>query len=100
MPGLVPGIHVLLSFRGDKDVDGRVKPGHDELETTSLIQPQLRLLAARRARGLRLPSIEQRAQGKPGARCTRSLACELKKHASKVTTGSPGSRPAFPAQRF
>jgi hypothetical protein len=28
MPGLVPGIHVLF---GAKDVDGRVKPGHDEL---------------------------------------------------------------------
>jgi hypothetical protein len=27
MPGLVPGIHV---FAADKDVDGRVKPGHDE----------------------------------------------------------------------
>jgi hypothetical protein len=27
--GLVPVIHVLLSFLGDKDVDGRVKPGHD-----------------------------------------------------------------------
>jgi hypothetical protein len=30
MPGLVPGIHVLL-FLPDKDVDGRDKPGHDEL---------------------------------------------------------------------
>jgi hypothetical protein len=29
MPGLVPGIHALL-FRGIKDVDGRVKPGHDD----------------------------------------------------------------------
>jgi hypothetical protein len=29
MPGLVPGIHVLLSF-GRQDVDGRDKPGHDE----------------------------------------------------------------------
>jgi zinc D-Ala-D-Ala dipeptidase len=29
MPGLVPGIHVLLSYVGEKDVDGRVKPGHD-----------------------------------------------------------------------
>jgi len=28
--GLVPVIHVLLSFSGGKDVDGRVKPGHDE----------------------------------------------------------------------
>ena len=26
----------------------------------------------------------------PGARCTRSLACESKKHTSVVTTGSPG----------
>ena len=31
MPGLVPGIHVLL-YCGDKDVDGRDKPGHDEDE--------------------------------------------------------------------
>jgi hypothetical protein len=29
MPGLVPGIHVLLVI-GTKDVDGRDKPGHDE----------------------------------------------------------------------
>jgi hypothetical protein len=29
MPGLVPGIHVLLGC--NKDVDGRDKPGHDEL---------------------------------------------------------------------
>jgi hypothetical protein len=27
MPGLDPGIHV---FGGKKDVDGRVKPGHDD----------------------------------------------------------------------
>jgi 2-oxoglutarate/2-oxoacid ferredoxin oxidoreductase subunit beta len=27
MPGLVPGIHVFLSW--SKDVDGRDKPGHD-----------------------------------------------------------------------
>jgi hypothetical protein len=30
MPGLVPGIHVLLHTRG-KDVDGRVKPGHNDV---------------------------------------------------------------------
>jgi hypothetical protein len=28
MPGLVPGIHVLLRH-GKEDVDGRGKPGHD-----------------------------------------------------------------------
>jgi hypothetical protein len=31
MPGLVPGIHdFLLSKFETKNVDGRVKPGHDE----------------------------------------------------------------------
>jgi hypothetical protein len=29
MPGLVPGIHVLLPARLTKDVDGRDKPGQD-----------------------------------------------------------------------
>ena len=29
MPGLVPGIHVFGAASA-KDVDGRVKPGHDE----------------------------------------------------------------------
>src|SRR4051794_29344697 len=36
-----------------------------------------------------------RAQGKPGARCTRSLACKNKKHDELVTTGSPGT-PGLP----
>jgi len=31
MPGLVPDIHVLHPGR-TKDVDGRDKPGHDEIE--------------------------------------------------------------------
>jgi hypothetical protein len=31
MPALGAGIHVFLSHRGE-DVDGRVKPGHDEYE--------------------------------------------------------------------
>jgi hypothetical protein len=30
MPGLVPGIHVFLCL-SEQDVDGRDKPGHDEL---------------------------------------------------------------------
>jgi hypothetical protein len=29
MPGLVPGIHALRAAKKE-DVDGRVKPGHDE----------------------------------------------------------------------
>jgi len=30
MPGLVPGIHVFLSYCSKQSVDGRDKPGHDE----------------------------------------------------------------------
>jgi hypothetical protein len=41
----------------------------------------------------------QRAQGMPGARCARSLACEIRKHTSIVTTVTP-VHPAFPAQWF
>src|SRR5438874_11543935 len=37
----------------------------------------------------------QRAQGMPGARCARSLACKIKKHTSIVTTVTPGS-PGIP----
>src|SRR3954447_13101056 len=49
----------------------------------------LRVLAARCVRVLRqLPSTE-RAQGMPGARCTRGLACKNKKAHEVVTTGSP-----------
>ncbi len=40
MPGLVPGIHVLFST-GQKDVDGRVKPGHDENVLFPLFQKRL-----------------------------------------------------------
>jgi hypothetical protein len=33
MPGLVPGIHVFGSFN-TKDVDGRIKSGHDGEKAT------------------------------------------------------------------
>jgi hypothetical protein len=32
MPGPVPGIHVFLRNGQKQDVDGRDKPGHDELQ--------------------------------------------------------------------
>jgi hypothetical protein len=49
MPGLVPGIHDFLSV-GDKDVDGRDKPGHDEANKKtgperSSIAPSVPLIA-------------------------------------------------------
>ena len=52
MPGLVPGIHVLAD---EEDVDGRDKPGHDELvvspNPTSLLQPRHRDAFARQLVG-------------------------------------------------
>jgi hypothetical protein len=36
MPGLVPGIHVFRTT-GEKDVDGRDKPGHDEFQQLTSI---------------------------------------------------------------
>jgi hypothetical protein len=35
MAGLVPAIHVFL-YRGTKDVDARLKAGHDEVERAEL----------------------------------------------------------------
>src|SRR5438874_13482036 len=37
----------------------------------------------------------QRAQGMPGARCARSLACKIKKHTSIITTVTP-EQPGIP----
>ncbi|RJF64768.1 hypothetical protein D4Q52_25095 [Rhodopseudomonas palustris] len=31
MPGLVPGIHAFAAYRRLKALDGRDKPGHDEV---------------------------------------------------------------------
>jgi hypothetical protein len=54
------------------------------------IQIRLRIPAARRARVVQNRSPRnQRAQGMPGAHCTRSLACNVKWHTSVVTTGTP-----------
>src|SRR5260370_4052492 len=58
---------------------------------------RLRDPAARCARVVLNPTPQKRAWGTPDARCTRSLACESKKHTSIVTTGSPVS-PGVPTR--
>jgi hypothetical protein len=40
MPGLGPGIHVFLTLL-QQDVDGRVKPGHDEKSFTNMHKPDV-----------------------------------------------------------
>ena len=58
------------------------------------------------SRGADVPSVCQtrslakvRAQGKPGARCTRSLVCKSKKHTSK-SPQVPPDRPACQRDRL
>src|SRR5213592_2399998 len=43
---------------------------------------------------------KQRAQGMPGAQCTRSLACKIKIAHERSHHGHTGNHPAFPAQWF
>ena len=61
---------------------------------------QFRDLAAHFARGLHLhvPPYNPRAQGRPGARCTRGLACQLRKQKCTRAYRFSGNTPAFPAQ--
>jgi hypothetical protein len=52
MPGLVPGIHVFLTLL-QQDVDGRVKPGHDEKSLSNMrklhVNPRLPALTGAHA---------------------------------------------------
>ena len=59
-----------------------------------------RVLATRRARVVpgRLPLRDERAQGRPGARCTRGLVCNVHKEVRTRAYRSSGEHPAFPAQ--
>ena len=80
MPGLVPGIHVLGP--ATKDVDGRDKPDHDGRRpgrreiSNSPIQAHTSPFSRRDASEFSSTALIERAQGMPGARCTRSLACK------------------------
>ena len=44
------------------------------------------------------PLSNPRAQGRPGARCTRGLACQLRKQKCTRAYRFSGNTPAFPAQ--
>jgi hypothetical protein len=65
------------------------------------VRMHFRIPAARSVRVLpkTFRPLDQRAQGMPGARCARSLACKSRKHASK-SPRSHRKHPAFPTQWF
>src|ERR1700750_2353650 len=46
------------------------------------------------------PPRKQRAQGRPDARCTRGLVCNVHKKVRTRAYRSSGEHPAFPAQWF
>jgi hypothetical protein len=66
-------------------------------------QISVRDLAAESARALRHVSPsprEQRAQGRPGARCTRGLVCKMHGRRRTRAYRFSGGNPAFPARWF
>ena len=68
--------------------------------TYSVVKQQTHALipAARSARVLqsRRTLLDQRAQGKPGANCTRSLACDWEEHTSEIHHRFSRGQPGFP----
>ena len=75
--------------------------------TTDSFEAYLLILATHRARGLQMNSAlktegagdpQERAQGRPGARCTRGLVCTLHKRKRTRAYRFSGEPPAFPAQ--
>jgi hypothetical protein len=71
-----------------------------KFQTAADTASRSRRVCARILLGASCPSEHQRAQGMPGARRARSLACEIKKAHERSHHGYTGNRPAFPAQWF
>jgi len=99
-----PGSH--LSMRSDLSHKGRgnalSRVRRFNFFKQRCLQPRLHDLAALIARGVREASAPKRsrAQGMPGAQCTRSLACDENKHTSVVTTVTPESSRHSPRNGF
>jgi len=89
------GSRVALCLPGTTDCAAR-RFYFSNSPDNQLLGLHLRDLAAwKRPSFARLIGPKQRAQGMPGARCARSLACKNKKAHEVVTTGSP-EQPGIP----
>src|SRR5882757_11480127 len=79
-------------MRGEMDCFVASAPRNDVVSSASSFKEQMcvRILAARFARALRRlsPPRKQRAQGRPGARCTRGLVCKIVRRNAHEHTGS------------
>jgi hypothetical protein len=91
------GIQYVAAFRFHLTYSGILDRPPSRATTVDLLQTQFHDLAAYpREFCWKNPALlDQRAQGMPGARRARSLACKIKKHTSIVTTVTPDS-PGIP----
>src|SRR6202022_2702649 len=83
MPGLVPGIHVLLSFLGAKDVDGRDKPGQDADRPTSA--SPIRLQAVGEFPSLASSAVMRAFSASFSSRASRAMSLTTS-NSSRLTT--------------
>src|SRR2546423_8432861 len=84
-------------------MDARIKSGHDEHVCADISVPDTasHSRGATRPRVVNVLSLEKRrAQGRPGARCTRGLVCNVHKEMRTRAYRFSGNTPAFPAQWF
>ncbi len=90
---------VIASQRVAMTVSVAFAPRND---VAPISKTRLRVLAARYARGLQEPSAQrkQRAQGMPGAQCTRSLACKIKTSIRVSHHGHTGTTRHSPRNGF
>ena len=69
------------------------------LHSQTQLRDLRRMICARFQVNVHAPS-KQRAQGRPGARCTRGLVCKMHKEMRTRAYRFSGDNPAFPAQWF
>ena len=96
----------ILAGRGDSILAGsEFRPGplgRQAALPSDSISGQVRTISRRDAPEVcrSLVPLKQRAQGKPGARCTRGLACNVHQEMRTRAYRFSGEHPAFPAQWF
>src|SRR5258708_17079628 len=100
MAGLVPANHVLGTKR--KSWMPGTSPGMTSMLVSSSLKHSFAISRLDSPEVcFEFPALRnQRAQGKPGARCTRGLVCKLHKEMRTRAYRFSGSIPAFPAQWF
>jgi hypothetical protein len=96
--GIVRFIHVIASAAKQPILSLRGKDGLLRCARNDSVQTHLRALAAPCARAVQKSLARSRAQGMPGACCTRGLACNMCMRTRTRAYRYSRSIPTFPAQ--